>query len=158
MARPDAVPSMQQLGVRLPIYPSLPSISEINANNFFNIGDNLEASFYRPGLEISDRMTWSKGKHNMQFGGEWQHYTVEIRNQFRRVANRDQLIYPERRCDLTDLPVSTLRFGTQFPHLAEHRDAPAMRTDRGCAEHIQRRRHRRRIRRTTRWRPTGSRW
>ena len=40
---------MQDLGVRLPIYPTLPSISEINANNFFNIGDNLEASFYRPG-------------------------------------------------------------------------------------------------------------
>jgi hypothetical protein len=30
----------------------LPSISEINANNFFNIGDNLEASFYRPGLGV----------------------------------------------------------------------------------------------------------
>ena len=27
---------MQELGVRLPIYPALPSISEINANNFFN--------------------------------------------------------------------------------------------------------------------------
>jgi hypothetical protein len=81
---PDAVPSMQDLGVRLPIYPSLPSISEINANNFFNIGDNLEASFYRPGIEISDRITWNKGKHNLQFGGEMQRYTVEIRNQFRR--------------------------------------------------------------------------
>jgi len=69
---PDAVPSMQDLGVRLPIYPTLPSISEINAVNFFNIGDNLEASFYRPGIEISDRMTWNKGKHNLQFGGELQ--------------------------------------------------------------------------------------
>ena len=84
---PDAVPSMQDLGVRLPIYPSLPSISEINANNFFNIGDNLEASFFRPGLEISDRITWNKGKHNLQFGGELQRYTVEIRNQFRRAGH-----------------------------------------------------------------------
>src|SRR5262249_13021068 len=40
---PPGVPSMQDLSVRLPIYPSLASISEINANNFFNIGDNLEA-------------------------------------------------------------------------------------------------------------------
>src|SRR5947208_2248142 len=47
---PPGVPSMQELGVRLPIYPSLASISEINANNFYNIGDNLEASFYRPGI------------------------------------------------------------------------------------------------------------
>ncbi|MCM3880196.1 MAG: carboxypeptidase-like regulatory domain-containing protein [Vicinamibacterales bacterium] len=84
---PDGVPSMQQLGVRLPIYPTLPSISEINANNFFNIGDNLEASFFRPGYELNDRMTWVKGKHNMQFGGEWQHYVVEIRNEFRRAGH-----------------------------------------------------------------------
>ena len=84
---PPGVPSMQELGVRLPIYPSLPSISEINANNFFNIGDNLEASFYRPGLEVADRMTWAKGRHNLLFGGELQHYNVEIRNQFRRAGH-----------------------------------------------------------------------
>jgi hypothetical protein len=84
---PPGVPSMQDLGVRLPIYPSLASISEINANNFFNIGDNLEASFYRPGFELNDRMAWIKGKHSMQFGGELQHYVVEIRNQFRRAGH-----------------------------------------------------------------------
>jgi hypothetical protein len=84
---PPGVPSMKDLGVRLPIYPSLASISEVNANNFFNIGDNLEASFYRPGIEISDRATWVKGKHNLQFGGELQRYTVEIRNQFRRAGH-----------------------------------------------------------------------
>jgi hypothetical protein len=84
---PPGVPSMQDLGVRLPIYPTLPSISEINANNFFNIGDNLEASFYRPGIEIADRMTWAKGRHNLLFGGELQRYNVEIRNQFRRAGH-----------------------------------------------------------------------
>ena len=84
---PPGVPSMQDLAVRLPIYPALASISEINANNFFNIGDNLEASFYRPGYELNDRMAWLKGKHNMQFGGELQHYVVEIRNQFRRAGH-----------------------------------------------------------------------
>jgi hypothetical protein len=84
---PPGVPSMQELGVRLPIYPALPSISEINANNFFNIGDNLEASFYRPGLEINNRVSWVKGKHALQFGGELQHYVVEIRNQFRRAGH-----------------------------------------------------------------------
>ena len=84
---PPGVPSMQDLGVRLPIYPALASISEINANNFFNIGDNLEASFYRPGIELNDRAAWILGKHNMQFGGEWQRYTVEIRNQFRRAGH-----------------------------------------------------------------------
>ena len=84
---PPGVPSMQDLGVRLPIYPALASISEINANNFFNIGDNLEASFYRPSVEFNDRVTWNTGRHNLQFGGELQHYSVEIRNQFRRAGH-----------------------------------------------------------------------
>jgi hypothetical protein len=84
---PTGVPSMQDLGVRLPIYPSLPSISEIQANGFFNIGDNLEASFVRDGMEYNDRFTWVTGRHNLQFGSELQHYTVEIRNQFRRAGH-----------------------------------------------------------------------
>ena len=81
------VPSMQDLGVRLPIYPTLPSISQIEAVGYFNIGDNLEASFVRNGWEYNDRMTWVKGKHNIQIGGELQHYTVTIRNQFRRAGH-----------------------------------------------------------------------
>jgi Carboxypeptidase regulatory-like domain len=81
------VPSMQDLGVRLPIYPDLPSISEINASGYFFIGDNLEASFLRNGLEFNDRFTWLKGKHNIQVGGEAQNYKVEIRNQFRRAGH-----------------------------------------------------------------------
>ena len=84
---PDGVPSMQDLGVRLPIYPTLPSISEINAVGYFNIGDNLEASFVRPGFEFNNKSTWVKGKHSLQFGGEWQHYAVTIRNEFRRAGH-----------------------------------------------------------------------
>ncbi len=56
------VPSMQELGVRLPIYPDQPSISEINASGYFNIGDNLEASFVRNGLELNDRFTLVQGE------------------------------------------------------------------------------------------------
>jgi hypothetical protein len=81
------VPSMQDLGVRLPIYPTLPSISEIRASGYFNIGDNLEAAFVRNGLELNNRFSWLKGKHNIQAGGEAQHYTVEIDNQFRRAGH-----------------------------------------------------------------------
>jgi Carboxypeptidase regulatory-like domain len=81
------VPSMQELGVRLPIYPTLPSISELNALGYFNIGDNLEASFVRNGVELNDRFTWVKGKHSIQVGGEAQYYTVEIDNEFRRAGH-----------------------------------------------------------------------
>lgn len=84
---PSGVPSMRDLGVRLPIYPTLPSISEIQANGFFNIGDNLFASFVRNGWELNDRVTWVKGKHNIQAGGEWQHSVVTIRNEFRRAGH-----------------------------------------------------------------------
>ena len=84
---PTGVPSMQDLGVRLPIYPTLPSISEIQANGFFNIGDNLFASFPRHGLEINDRVNWAKGKHQVQFGGEANFQDVKIRNEFRRAGH-----------------------------------------------------------------------
>jgi hypothetical protein len=84
---PDNVPSMKDLGVRLPIYPTLPSISQIRADGYFEIADNLEASFVRPGYEVNNRATWIRGKHNIQFGGELQHYTVTIRNEFRRAGH-----------------------------------------------------------------------
>src|SRR5207244_7278596 len=80
-------PTKAGRGVRLPNYPALASISEINANIFSSIGDNLEASFYRPGIELNDRATWTKGRHNLQAGGELQRYSVEIRNQFRRAGH-----------------------------------------------------------------------
>jgi hypothetical protein len=80
----EGVPRMSELGVRLPVDTALPAIEEINTTNFFNIGDNTEARFVRPGFEFNDRMTWVKGKHNLQFGGEAQRYTVQIRNEFKR--------------------------------------------------------------------------
>ncbi len=84
---PSGVPSMQELGVRLPIYPTSPSISEIKANGFFNIGDNLFASFPRHGIEINDRVNWAKGKHQIQFGAEMAIQDVKIRNEFRRAGH-----------------------------------------------------------------------
>jgi hypothetical protein len=84
---PSGVPSMQDLGVRLPIYPTLPSISQIEANGFFNIGDNLFAAFPRHGIEINDRVNWAKGKHQVQFGGETAFQDVKIRNEFRRAGH-----------------------------------------------------------------------
>ena len=84
---PSGVPSMQDLGVRLPIYPSLPSISQIEAAGFFNIGDNLFASFPRSGFEINDRVNWAKGKHQLQFGAEMAMQDVKIINEFRRAGH-----------------------------------------------------------------------
>jgi hypothetical protein len=84
---PSGVPSMQDLKVRLPIYPSLPSISQIEANGFFNIGDNLYAAFPRHGVEINDRVNWAKGRHQVQFGGETAFQDVKIRNEFRRAGH-----------------------------------------------------------------------
>lgn len=84
---PSGVPSMQDLGVRLPIYPTLPSISQIEAVGFFNIGDNLFASFPRHGIEINDRVNWAKGRHQVQFGGEANFQDVKIRNEFRRAGH-----------------------------------------------------------------------
>ena len=84
---PSGVPSMRDLRVRLPIYPTLPSISQIEANGFFGIGDNLFASFPRHGVEINDRVNWAKGKHQIQFGGEMAFQDVKIINEFRRAGH-----------------------------------------------------------------------
>jgi hypothetical protein len=78
------VPSMQELGVRLPIYPTLPSISQIEASGYFTIGDNLEASFERNGIELNNKFSWLKGKHSISAGGEAQRYDVTVINEFRR--------------------------------------------------------------------------
>ncbi len=80
----NGVPSMADLGVRIPTTTNLNSIEEINAVNFFNIGDNNEANFTRWGAEVNDRLTWVKGKHNVQAGFETQRYSVQIRNNFKR--------------------------------------------------------------------------
>jgi len=82
---PDGVPRMSDLGIRLPVDTALPSIEEINVTGgFFQIGDNTEAKFTRWGQEFNDRLTWVKGKHNLQVGTEIQHYNVQIRNEFKR--------------------------------------------------------------------------
>jgi hypothetical protein len=80
----EGVPSMTQLGVRLPLTASLPSISQIEASGFFNIGDNLEAKFPRTSFEWGNRTSWIRGRHNVQFGGEVTRQRVDIVNEFRR--------------------------------------------------------------------------
>ena len=62
---------MQDLGVRLPIYPTDPSISQIQATGFFNIGDNLFATFPRHGVEINDRVNWAKGSIRSSSAARW---------------------------------------------------------------------------------------
>jgi hypothetical protein len=83
----DGVPSMQTLGVRLPLYPTLPSISQIEAQGFFNIGDNLEAKFPRTAFEWRNRTSWIRGAHAFQFGGEVVRQRVDIANEFRRAGH-----------------------------------------------------------------------
>jgi hypothetical protein len=80
----SGVPSMQDLGVRLPLYASKPSISQIEAVGFFNIGDNLEAKFPRTGFEWGNRTSWVHGHHSIQFGGEVIRQRIDIVNEFRR--------------------------------------------------------------------------
>jgi hypothetical protein len=83
----EGVPSMADLGVRLPIYPTLPSISEINVNGFFSIGDNLEAKFPRDSFTGANRTSVIRGSHTLQFGGEWAFQRVGIENEFRRAGH-----------------------------------------------------------------------
>ena len=80
----DGVPSMTELGVRLPLEATLPSISQIEAAGFWRLGDNLEASFVRNGFQFSDQVSIIKGNHSIQLGAEVSHQRVDIVNEFRR--------------------------------------------------------------------------
>lgn len=80
----DDVPSMTDLGVRLPLEATLPSISQIEVAGFWRLGDNLEAQFVRNGWQVSDGASVIKGNHTIQFGGEASHQRVDIENEFRR--------------------------------------------------------------------------
>ena len=92
--------------MRLPLYPSLPSISQIEAVGFFNIGDNLEAKFPRTSFEVGNRTSWIKGRHSIQFGGEATRQRIDISNEFRRAGHfqfsgrchrtRDGRLFPGR--------------------------------------------------------------
>jgi carboxypeptidase family protein len=81
------VPAIQDFGVRLPYLPRMRSISEINANGYFNIGDNLEARFPRDGFQFGNKMNWMTGHHSMQFGAEFEYVRPEIYNDYRRAGH-----------------------------------------------------------------------
>jgi hypothetical protein len=85
-APPEGVPGMQDIGVRLPIYPTKPSIQLISVTGFFEVGTLLEATFIRDSFEFGNRTSWVKGRHNIQFGAEVQYQRVDIANEFRRAS------------------------------------------------------------------------
>jgi hypothetical protein len=84
---PGGVPGMQDFGVRLPLYPTKPSISQIEAVGFFNIGDNLDAKFPRTNFEWANRTSWIVGRNSIQFGGEVARERTDIVNEFRRAGH-----------------------------------------------------------------------
>jgi hypothetical protein len=83
---PD-VPAIQDFGVRLPYLPRMRSISQIEADGYFNIGDNLEARFPRDGFQFNNKTNWAKGRHSIQFGAEFEYLRPEIYNDYRRAGH-----------------------------------------------------------------------
>lgn len=83
-APPSGVPTMEQLGVRLPYDSTIPAIHSISVSGFFTVGDNPAASFIRNGFELNDHITWVNGGHTLQFGGEAQHFRLTDDNQYGR--------------------------------------------------------------------------
>jgi hypothetical protein len=81
------VPAIQDFGVRLPYLPRLRSISQIEAEDYFEIGDNLEARFPRDGFQFNNKTNWAKGRHSLQFGAEFEYVRPEIYNDFRRAGH-----------------------------------------------------------------------
>ena len=76
-------PSLQELGIRLPLYPTTPNLQSINVETYFSVGADAPSVFFRRGFEINNRTNWMKGKHSIQFGAEGQWYKATIDSEYR---------------------------------------------------------------------------
>ena len=75
-------PSLQELGILLPLYPTTPNIQLIDIPGFFSVGADAPSDFVRNGVEVNNRTNWMKGKHSIQFGGEAQFYKASIDSEY----------------------------------------------------------------------------
>jgi len=76
-------PSLQELGIRLPLYPTTPNLQSISVDGYFAVGADAPSDFVRNGVEFNNRTNWAKGKHNIQFGAEGQWYKATIDSEYR---------------------------------------------------------------------------
>ena len=76
-------PSLQELGIRLPLYPTTPNLQLIEVAGFFSVGADAPSVFFRNGIEVNNRTNWMKGKHSIQFGAEGQWYRATIDSEYR---------------------------------------------------------------------------
>jgi Carboxypeptidase regulatory-like domain len=79
---PDT-PSLQELGIRLPLYPTTPNLQSISVDGYFSVGADAPSDFVRNGVEFNNRTNWMKGKHSIQFGAEGQWYKATIDSEYR---------------------------------------------------------------------------
>ena len=76
-------PSLQELGIRLPLYPTTPNLQSISVDGYFSVGADAPSDFVRNGVEVNNRTNWMKGKHSIQFGAEGQWYKATIDSEYR---------------------------------------------------------------------------
>lgn len=79
---PDT-PSLQELGIRLPLYPTTPNLQSISVDGYFSVGADAPSDFVRNGIEVNNRSNMMLGKHSIQFGGEAQWYHATIDSEYR---------------------------------------------------------------------------
>ena len=79
---PDT-PSLQDLGIRLPLYPTTPNLQLISVDGYFSVGADAPSDFIRNGIEVNNRTNMMIGKHSIQFGGEAQWYHATIDSEYR---------------------------------------------------------------------------
>jgi hypothetical protein len=79
---PDT-PSLQELGIRLPLYPTTPNLQSISVDGYFSVGADAPSDFVRNGVEFNNRTNMMIGKHSIQFGGEAQWYKATIDSEYR---------------------------------------------------------------------------
>jgi outer membrane receptor protein involved in Fe transport len=77
----DAV-NVTAFGVSIPFQPTPSAIQGVGVQGGFSFGDNPPAFFTRNNYTWADDVSWEKGKHDLHFGGSFEHSLVDLNNFF----------------------------------------------------------------------------
>lgn len=98
---PSAV-GVAAFGVSLPFQPTPSAIQGVGVQGGFTIGDNPTGLFTRNNFTWSDDISWTRGKHDLHFGGSVERAQIDLNNQFNQpgifgFGSQDDYLFPGKK-------------------------------------------------------------
>jgi hypothetical protein len=79
---PEGVPNVNDLGVNVWQPSAYKALEAISVSGFFSTGSNTNARWPRSTFSISDDIRWTRGRHNISFGGRIDLARMDEYNEF----------------------------------------------------------------------------